>query len=176
MCLSCVTNHLVAALQSPKGGHMFLISEFYIDQAKRFNIKGCLLPVLKLWLWRAVMKLNAFPVAMSPGTAARSLLELQGEETCLRLETSAKGEDLLTGQAALAVAQKPYIKVKRFIFQTNWGGWCNFQNKDFFSYGINRQKHLWAFSFFCVCCCLLAGTNVIVANAGGGGKNQHSIL
>lgn len=65
-----------------------------------------------------MMKLNAFPVAMSPGIAARSLWELQGEETCLHLETSAKGEvDLQTHQAAVAGAQKSYSKVKILIFK-----------------------------------------------------------
>ncbi|KQK74336.1 hypothetical protein AAES_158422 [Amazona aestiva] len=40
----------------------------------------------------------------------RSLLESLVEETCLHLEISAKGEDLLIGQTALAGAQKSYIK------------------------------------------------------------------
>lgn len=59
-----------------------------------------------------MMELNAFPVAVSPGIAAGSLWEFQGEEICLCLETSTKGEDLLTGQAALAGVQKSYTKVK----------------------------------------------------------------
>lgn len=64
-------------------------------------------------------KLNSFPVAVSPGIAAGSLWEFQGEEICLHLETSAEGEDLLTGQTALAGVQKSYTKVKQFIFQAN---------------------------------------------------------
>lgn len=67
---------------------------------------------------------------MSPGTAARSRRELQGEETCLPWETSAKGEDLQADQADLAGAQEFYIKVKRFIFQAIWSGRCDFQEKD----------------------------------------------
>lgn len=47
-------------------------------------------------------KLNAFPVAVSPGIAAGSLWEFQGEEICFHLETSAKVEDLLIGQTAIA--------------------------------------------------------------------------
>lgn len=75
-----------------------------------------------------MMELNAFPVAVSPGIAAGSLWEFQGEEICLRLETSTKGEDLLTGQAALAGVQKSYTEVKWFIFQANWIVWYNSQN------------------------------------------------
>lgn len=59
-----------------------------------------------------MMKLSAFPVALSPGSAAGSLWEFLGEEICLHLETSAKGEDLLKGQTALAGVQKSYTKVK----------------------------------------------------------------
>lgn len=59
-----------------------------------------------------MMKLNALPVAVSPGIAAGSLWEFQGEEICLDVETSAEGEDLLTGQTALAGVQKSYTKVR----------------------------------------------------------------
>ncbi|XP_053835863.1 uncharacterized protein LOC128808572 [Vidua macroura] len=44
------------------------------------------------------------------GIAAGSLWEFRGEEICLHLETSAKAEDLLTGQTALAGVQKSYTK------------------------------------------------------------------
>ncbi|XP_041329577.1 uncharacterized protein LOC121356827 [Pyrgilauda ruficollis] len=48
--------------------------------------------------------------AAQDGIAAGSLWEFQGEEICLHLEASAKGEDLLTRQTALAGVQKSYTK------------------------------------------------------------------
>ncbi|XP_030799138.1 protein FAM110B isoform X2 [Camarhynchus parvulus] len=54
---------------------------------------------------------------MKQGIAAGRLWEFRGEEICLDLETSAEGEDLLTGQTALAGVQKSYTKnsLERYI-------------------------------------------------------------
>lgn len=114
------------------------------------------------------MKLNVFLVAVSPGIAAGSLWEFQGEEIWFYLQTSAKGEDLLTGQTVLAGVQKSYIKVKWLIFEANWIVWHNFQNKDFSFCEINAQVHPWALYFFCVCSSLLPDPNVVIADAVGG--------
>ncbi|KAJ7396813.1 hypothetical protein BTVI_141332 [Pitangus sulphuratus] len=59
---------------------------------------------------------------MCRGIATGSLWEFQGEEICLHLETSVKGEDLLIGQTALAGAQKSYIKCNDFnsTEMTHW--------------------------------------------------------
>ncbi|XP_072780401.1 uncharacterized protein [Taeniopygia guttata] len=65
------------------------------------------------------------------GIAAGSLWEFQGEEICLHLETSAKGEDLLTGQTALAGLQKSYTKNPLEHYIPLFGVWTRVWHSTF---------------------------------------------